>query len=381
MDKLVTDPKAGIDPSWRSKTPLEVLRDIFESDAFIAQLQKGTYSGITTASDAEGMGFYLLLWAMGLPYTRGVIGGTHSWAHAAVKIFLADGGKIFNQREVDRVIIENGKAKGIVLTDGSQIEARKVVISTLDPYNLCFRLIGKEHFNGDTLRKVENLERREVCITWYTWALHEPPHYIAAKDNPDIDETCMLDILSKDPETLAKSKAMRFSGIMPGENDLQLMLLHHNTVDKTRAPEGKCAVLTEQFVLPADALSEAEWLEFKKSHAEDVMKVWSKHAPNMNWDNVIGYVPLTPYDHCRLDNMAPTGNWAVIDNGIASQWGRNRPVPELAGYKTPVANLYATGSGWPPLGIAASWNGYNCYKVIAKDFGLRMPWEEQGRPW
>jgi len=381
MDKLVTDPKAGIDPSWRSKTPLEVLRDIFESDAFIAQLQKGTYSGITTASDAEGMGFYLLLWAMGLPYTRGVIGGTHSWAHAAVKIFLADGGKIFNQREVDRVIIENGKAKGVVLTDGSQIEARKVVISTLDPYNLCFRLIGKEHFNGDTLRKVENLERREVCITWYTWALHEPPHYIAAKDNPDIDRTCMLDILSKDPETLAKSKAMRFSGIMPRENDLQLMLLHHNTVDKTRAPEGKCAVLTEQFVLPADALSEAEWLEFKKSHAEDVMKVWSKHAPNMSWDNVIGYVPLTPYDHCRLANMAPTGNWAVIDNGIASQWGRNRPVPELAGYKTPVANLYATGSGWPPLGIAASWNGYNCYKVIAKDFGLRKPWEEQGRPW
>jgi hypothetical protein len=43
--------------------------------------------------------------------------------------------------------------------------------------------------------------------------------------------------------------------------------------------------------------------------------------------------------------------------------------------------MYATGSGWPPLGIAANWNGYNCYKVIAEDFGLRKPWEEKGRPW
>jgi len=133
--------------------------------------------------------------------------------------------------------------------------------------------------------------------------------------------------------------------------------------------------------LPANALSEAEWLEFKKVHAEDVMKVWSKHAPNMSWDNVIGYVPLTPYDHCRLANMAPTGSWAVIAHGIISQYGRNRPVPELAGHKTPVENLYATGSAWPPFGGSGCWQGYNCYKVISKDFDLKKPWEEQGRPW
>ncbi len=379
MDKMVADPKARIDPSWLSKTPLEVLRDIFESDAFIAMLLRIQQSALNAAPSEGGMGLHGFLMVLDPPFIRSVVGGTHNWAHAAVKIFLGDGGKIFTNSDVDCITIENGKAKGIRLADGSQIEAKKLVVSTLDPHTLCFRLIGKEHFSWQTLRRVQHLERRQTCITWYSWALHERPHYTATTDNGEIDGALNLNIVSKDPEALDRLKAMRMLGIMPREDDLQLAVFGHH-IDKTRAPEGKCTVMTEQFVLPASAMSEGEWLEFKKLHAEDVMNLWRRHAPNMTWDNVIGYVPLTPYDHCRLANMAPTGNWAVIDSGIASQYGRNRPVPELARHQTPIENLYATGSAWPPYAGAHSGQGYNCYKVIAEDFGLSKPWEEQGRP-
>ena len=381
LDKLVADPMACIDHSWQHRTPLEAFRDIFENDAFVAFLQKGVHSAMTVASDEPGMALIVLIMAMGIPHARSVIGGTHSWAHAAVKIFLSDGGKIFNEKDVDKVIIENGQAKGITLTDGSRIEARRMVISTLAPHTLCFKLTGKEYYDWRTLRRIENLQQGDSSITWYTWALHELPHYTAANDNPDIDDTWALQILSKDPMELAKVKSRRILGILPGEEELDLMILGHSIVDDRRSPENKHNIMTEQFVLPADAISEDEWLVFKKTHAEDVMNLWSKHAPNMSWDNIIGYIPLTPYDHCRLANLAPSGGWGVIDPGIPSQFGRNRPVPELAGYKTPVKDLYATGSGWPPWGIGASWGGYNCYKVIARDFGLRKPWEEQGRPW
>ena len=30
----------------------------------------------------------------------------------------------------------------------------------------------------------------------------------------------------------------------------------------------------------------------------------------------------------------------------------------------------------PKVAEAANWNGYNCYKVIAKDFDLRKPWKK-----
>ena len=136
---------------------------------------------------------------------------------------------------------------------------------------------------------------------------------------------------------------------------------------------------SEQFVLSDDDLTEKEWREFKKKHAEDVIEHWQKFAPNMNWDNVIGFDPLTPFDTTRLKNMAPTGNWAVIDN-IPSQMGAFRPVPELARHRTPIENLYATGSAWPHFGCAMTAQGYNCYKVIAEDFDVDKPWEEDGRP-
>ena len=172
---------------------------------------------------------------------------------------------------------------------------------------------------------------------------------------------------------------MRTLGKIPEELLLSIRLF--SLLDRFRAPEGKCTVSTEQFALPASTLTEREWLEFKKSHAEAVIKLWQEYASNMTWDNVIGYLPRTPYDACEIANMGPTGNTGIIDRGIPSQLGRFRPVPELAGYKTPIGNLYATGSAWHPVGSAGCWNGYNCYKIIAQDLGLEKPWEKGGRPW
>ena len=376
MERLLRDPKSGIDPSWAVKSPLEVFRDLFESEALISFLLGFFYHAIPCSPDTPGMGFQYVQFLRG-DMGLGVPGGTHSWAHAATKIILANGGKIFLQKEVDKVLIENGTATGIRLTDGTEVRARKLVISTLDPYTLCFRLVGKDYFDARTLRRVEHLERRIACITWYTWALHERPDYKAASINPDINEASFVFLVTKDPEALIREQAMRLAGKMP-EDWSTILIQQHPQTDKTRVPEGKFSILTSQFLLPANALTEKQWLEFKKSNADYMVKLMQKHAPNMTWDNIIGYVPITPYDSCQLANMAPTGNWAVIDM-IPSQIGKYRPVPELANSRTPVKNLYATGSAWHPYAEAASWQSYICYKVIAQDLGLTKTWE--GRPW
>ena len=96
----------------------------------------------------------------------------------------------------------------------------------------------------------------------------------AAGINPDLNATSTWVLISKDPMVSGKEEAMIRMGKMP--EDLQLTIVAHSLCDPTRAPEGKHAVLTEQFVLPADALTEGEWIEFKKSHAEAVMKLWQK---------------------------------------------------------------------------------------------------------
>lgn len=377
LDWLVMEPGSGLDPSWLIKSPIEVLRDIFESDAVVASFLR-TIQGMGIFPTL-GNGIYTYFLTFGAPLLAGVVGGTHQWAHAACKIFLSEGGRIFNNKEVEKVVIENGKATGVRLTDSTEVAAKKFVVSTLDPYSLCFRLIGREHLHWRTLRRVENLERRFACVTWYTWALQEMPNYKAASFNPDINEASFLGVVTKDPEDAVKAYACQMMGKMP--SNFLISLGFHSPADKTRAPEGNCAVRTGQNVLPANALSEREWIEFKKSHAEAMVRLWEKHTTNISWDKVIGYVPLTPYDHCRLANMAPTGNWAVIDSHLPSQFGRYRPIPELAGHRTPIKSLYATGTAWHPYGGATCFQGYNCYKVAAEDFGLRKPWEERGFSW
>ncbi|MBI4332575.1 MAG: NAD(P)/FAD-dependent oxidoreductase [Chloroflexi bacterium] len=383
IERLAASPelrKFGVDPSWVVKSPLEVAREVFESDEMIATAMRYNETALGNPPDMPYTGIWAFLYSVSLmrPLHAGVAGGTHNWAHAAVKIVLKYGGKIFTRHEVDRVIIENGEAKGIRLADGSQVRARKLVLSTIDPYGLCFKLIGKEHLSWQILRKVASLERRIGIITWYTWALHEQPDYRAAAVLPDINKAMSVMLISKDPETLSRELAQRKLGIIP--HDLQLNITNHSLVDKARVPEGKASILTEQFVVPADLLSEKQWAVYKKDHAAEVLSCLGKFAPNMTWDNVLGYAGCTPYDHCKLANMAPTGNQFVIDN-IPGQLGRNRPIPELSSYRTPVKNLYATGSAWHPMGMSSCWSGYCCYKILAQDYGLEKPWEKDGRPW
>jgi len=56
-------------------------------------------------------------------------GGGHQLAHASFKIIIENGGKVFTNKEVDKVIINNGKAKGIRLVDGTEIEAKQAVVT------------------------------------------------------------------------------------------------------------------------------------------------------------------------------------------------------------------------------------------------------------
>jgi len=116
----------------------------------------------------------------------------------------------------------------------------------------------------------------------------------------------------------------------------------------------------------------------KRRYFDNLLTVWGKHAPNMTRDNIIGVDFNSPYDAQRMSNLGPNGNMAVIDCS-PYQRDANRPIPELANHRTPIKNLYATGSAWHVGGFASSTEAYNCYKIIASDLDLGKPWEEPGK--
>jgi len=310
-----------------------------------------------------------------------LIGGTHGMAHAVIRMFLEHGGKFYTKSPVAKILIENGKATGIRLADGTEVKASKIVVTNVSPRQLCFDLVGGEHISPQIMKKVDSFRNVQSCITWYTWAIHERVNWKAAEFNPDVNDAQRFNLAWRDDEYMAREEMMNMLGDFSQERQI-IVWGQPSLLDHTRAPEGKHTVCTEQMVPPADALTERQWMEFKKKNAEQVITALQRYANNMTWDNVIGFNPITPYDTAAFSpNFAPSGGFAVIDN-TPSQVGRYRPIPELADHRMPgIANLYPTGGAWPPEGGGHCCAGYNCYKAIAEDLGLEKPWEKKGRPW
>jgi phytoene dehydrogenase-like protein len=360
-----------------SASYLRCARDLFESK----ELQYCIMRYVLQQRDVSetGVGVEMFSWTGSLPILSFVRGGTHQIAHAAHKILVRDGCKFFTHCEVDKVIIENGAAKGIRLADGSRIAARKLVVSTLNPAQLCFDLIGREYLDQRTVRRVEALESGFLCLMWYSFALHEAAKYEAAAFNADINETFWLGLAEDaDPEHIARECHYQKLGKFPPLEDYCPAITCNSLVDPAYAPPGMHVAHSEQLGLPAPTYTERQWLEVKRKYLQDLLTVWQRHAPNMTWDNIIGVDTNSPYDALRTKNLGPNGNMAVLDCSLY-QRDANRPIPELANHRTPIRSLYATGSAWSPGGWAASPESYNCYKIIAGDLGLGKPWGETGK--
>ncbi|UCG83675.1 MAG: NAD(P)/FAD-dependent oxidoreductase [Dehalococcoidia bacterium] len=372
--------EAGIVPDslLLASSHLRAAKDFWESKELqycqVRFALSGTYDVADPGAGQDAIGFPPTMATIG--FARG---GTHQIAHAAHQVLVQNGCQFFTHAEVEKVIIENGSATGIRLTDGTEVRARKLVVSTLSPQQLCFDLIGREYLDYKLIRRVEQLEAKFGCLMWYSFALHEPPKYEAAAFNPDINQTYWLGLsMDNDPERVAREAHYSRLGQWPPLEDYCPVVWCHSLVDPSYAPPGKHVAQNEQLGPPASAHTEREWLEIKRRYAEELVSIWREFAPNMTWDNIIGVDTNSPYDNLRMRNLAPDGSIGLIDRN-AYQVKESRPTPELANHRTPIKNLYATGAAWHLGASASASESYNCYKIIATDLGLGKPWEEPGK--
>jgi phytoene dehydrogenase-like protein len=359
-------------------TALRAVQERFESQELQSCILRQAISGVMDINE-PGYGMRALGMAPILPLIGFNRGGTHQIAHAAHQILTQSGCQFFTNQHVDKAIIENGRATGIRLADGSEVAARKIVVSTLSPSQLIFELIGEEHVDDILKRRVKLIQDTFGCLMWYQFAVHEAPKYKAEAFNPDIHETLWLG-MQPDPDPIHQARECLYQKLrkFPPMEDYAPTVGCHSLVDPSFAPPGKHVVYNEQLAPAATTFSEKQWLEIKKRYADELITLWQDYAPNMTWDNVIGVDTNSAYDHRRMLNLGPNGTMAGIDRP-PFQVEENRPTPELANHRTPIANLYATGGAWHIGSNAGSTEAYNCYRIIAKDLGLDKPWEQAGK--
>jgi len=378
MDRLIMNPESGLKPHWMMMSAVQLMKELFDS----TEVQSWGIRGAQSAGvNPTAYGSALIALPLMMVYNDPIAikGGTHQCAHASQRIIYENGGELFHNKPVEKILIENGKAKGIRLTDGTEIEARLGVVSGANPIDLVWDLTDPEEWPADIQKAVKNIERDFITVSWYTWALKEQPIYKAEQFDPDIKESCWINLTRKGLDIPANEAYRRLAGEWPKLDDFNIVLTNWSMFAHDHyAPPGPYAtVQTEQFIQPATKYSAAEWKKIEKSHADELITFWHRYCDNITWDSIIGYNPVTPYyiaNHAT--NYGPEGNWCVIDMD-GPQLGRTRPIAQLADlYNFPIKNLYPASSAWHPSGGATSEQGYWVYQVMADQHGLKKPPEK-----
>jgi beta-carotene ketolase (CrtO type) len=370
LEKLCDDPKDGIDPIYQFMTSQQLAYDLFESEELRTLFIRAAMTSFGGAPhDVIGLHGFIHAIGLVLSWEPAAItkGGSQKITNALESAFTEMGGEVFVRSEVERLVIDQGKAKGIVLKNGSRIRAEKLVVSNLSAIQ-SIRMIGEENLDATIVKRVKNIRYDRHNIIWAVFALHELPKYKAASFNADCGPQPRLYLGPRNADYVANNYLSEIQ--VKGIADRLYMFLGSDSIwDDSRSPDGKHIIGVEEFAAPTRFFSATRWQSLRKEFEEAIIREWQVYAPNMTKENVIAATVFTPYD---IESRHPNMHQGSIACGdmIVSQMDRFRPTPELSGYRTPVDNFYLCSS--------ASHNGvgtgrgcsYNSFQVIKKDFGL-----------
>jgi phytoene dehydrogenase-like protein len=304
------------------------------------------------------------------------VGGTHTLAHAMVMAGVREGMDFYETSEVTKILIKNGKAVGVRLANGTEVEATKLVASNADLKQTLLGMVGEEHLSPLWVKRTKDFKIGPSCVLACTGlALHEAPIYRSARHNPDINKTFYTVVGFDTPEEILEYCQDAENGRIPRIPGAGIWV--NSLWDPSYAPPGKHSLCGWFFFPKASTHTREEWEEVRTTYNDRFIERYSRWAPNMTRKNVIAdyfYTPLDQQDEMRLmegDFM----NGAIRPD----QMGYTRPFPEASMYRTEIENLYLCGPYMHPTGGVSCGPGYNAFKVIAEDFGLDKFWEENYR--
>lgn len=358
-------------------TARDVIEYLFESPEIRTFLYKMAPEWLT-APEMMGGG------AMGLislfPFSQNwrlSVGGTHTVAHAMAMAAIREGVHFHESSRVTKIVVRNGRACGVLLADGTEVEAKRLVVSSADVRQTVLQLMGDGVASPLWMTRARNIKYGPHGVLGSSqMALHEAPDYRSARHDAAINKTFYTVVGFDEPDEVLEHCREYESGKIPTVPGIGVAV--NSLWDPTYAPPGKHSFCGWLFMPKASALSRKEWQEVKTTYNDRILERIRRWAPNMTRRNVVGdcfYTPLDLQEEKFMVEGDYTGGMVV-----PGQIGHQRPFPEAATYRAEVEGLYLCGSGMHPMGGISACVGYNVYKVLTEDFGLAYkPWEKSGR--
>ncbi len=268
------------------------------------------------------------------------IGGSQQVAFRVADLYKQLGGEIRFKSRVADVLVENDRAAGIRLEDGTEHRA-DIVVWAGDGRTLIFDLLGGRYLND------------EIRDMYGNWPVVLPIAHVSMGVNRD---------LSKEPHRtiFALDKTLPIAG-----EDHRWMFVLHHCFDPTMAPPGKSAVevwyATKYGYWEALSHDRAAYDAEKKRIADATIAALDKHWPGFASQVEVMEVatPATYFRYTGNWQGSPDG-WYITPENMRKQ-GFLRTLPGLSG-------LYMVGQWTAPFtgAIFAAVSGRQLIQLLCK---------------
>jgi len=354
------------------RQPFDVVQELFENEhvqlLFLFKISLfGTWL-VDTMSKTSPMGSVIRAFDLQSGYQL-CKGGSANLARGLMETFIGAGGRFAPQVELDRIVIEGGKATGIALQDGRTVRARQFVASTLNVHQTFEDYIGRAQLPAAFLKKLDEFEYTKWTIFGLHLALREPVRFHAEKFDPNIHRTLKWSLGAETMDELIAAHKDVMADRVP--EIVQFGSGALSVLDPTQAPPGKHTTYAWHVMPLNPDIGSCDYETFKQEFAERIIEKWVRYAPNMTRKNIIAQHVYTAREYTQT---FPEMRGGDIFMGAFSA---EQVMYNHFGYRTPIERLYMAGSATHPGGAISGGGGYISAGVIARDLGLELWW----KPW
>jgi len=327
---------------------------------FLANNVYGKHGGPYQPGTALGLLFHLL--SGGAEEVQGfyghVIGGMGSITQALAKSAQSLGVEIRTSSSVAQIDIRNGRARGVVLEDGSEIRAR-MVLSNADPKRTFLGMIPANELPGDFLRTIRGIKMDGPCAK-VNMALAEEPRFTGTPANAGPLQRSLYTLVPS-LEFAERCYDIAKFGEIPEELWVDCVIA--SNADDSLAPTGQHIMTCFVQYVPY-RLREGNWDQKRALLGERVVRKIGEYAPNVP-GAITAMQVLTPLDLERTYGLTE-GNIFHGDLTL-EQLFFMRPVAGWSQYRTPIAGLYLCGAGAHPGGGVTGAPGHNAAQQVLRD--------------
>lgn len=344
----------------------QMIGETFESEAMRAAMtwlaaQSGPPPDEIGAGDF--FGWHAMLHTSGAAHPRG---GSGMLTQAMADALRSFGGDVVLSAPVRRILVQGSRAAGIETEDGQRYTA-PVVISNAHVLTTMLGLVGAEHLSSRLIARLGNIRVGNGFGMTVRCAAEELPDYLGAPSGGRPHESHHgLQLLSPSMGHVRRA----YEDYLRGEpaRDPAVIAMTFSAIDPDVAPPGKHTVFLWAQYFPYELSGGRQWDDIRESAADSILEVLYRYAPNMR-GKIIDRFIQSPLDLERRIGLL-RGNVMHVEMSF-DQMFAFRPLPELAGYRTPIKGLYLTGASTHPGGGVFGASGYNTANVVLSDTRLR----------